>query len=289
MDFVRITRSMTRELVNRGLVNRGLMNRKVQHRQLPYPCPYFLRNSSNLSNPSTSSNSKLQQLQQLSETRKCKDAKIKQTRKTLELKKKPSFNLNRLRAMIRSHPNREIEYLRKRNVLDWCFHSSNFVQCLDKREEAEWGQSIIGYRTNQWTTRFGERCLYEMLILLGKNPQRIRERKIGENGKELVPDWEADDALYECKARMYTTTGSAGEKILGTPDKYKECYRLYNKPLKIVCMGYQEREAEVDFCRFEPKSKEGVAILEFYKTHFGIEYVKATDLLKEYYYKFDNK
>lgn len=174
------------------------------------------------------------------------------------------------------------EYLLKTGVLEWLFNEKSYINKIDKKSELDWGHSIIGYKTNQWTTKFGERCLYEILELMDLNPRRIENRMKGENGKELVPDWMADDALYECKARTYTTTGSAGEKILGTPDKYKECYRLYKKPLKIVCMGYQEKEAEDDFCRFNPKSEEGKKMLDFYKREFNIEYIKATELLKRF-------
>lgn len=220
--------------------------------------------------------------------------KIKKKRDTKNIKR----NINRylsdekqkilLIRKVRNNINKKVstgkystDFLLRENVLEWLFYKNSYLKSLDKKSELDWGHSIIGYKTNQWTTKFGEKCLYEILELLDKNPKRIDKRMKGENGKELVPDWIADDGLYECKARTYMTTGSAGEKILGTPDKYKECYRLYNKPLKIVCMGYQEKEAENDFCRFSPSSVEGKKILDFYKREFQIEYIRATDLLKE--------
>lgn len=198
--------------------------------------------------------------------------------------KRKEFLINKIRNNINKKMETgkyTTEYLLKDDVLEWIFYKKSYINNIDKKSELEWGHSIIGYKTNQWTTKFGERCLFEILELLDKNPSRINNRMKGENGKELVPDWIADDALYECKARTYTTTGSAGEKILGTPDKYKECYRLYKKPLKIVCMGYQEQEAENDFCRFSPKSEEGKKMLDFYRNELNIEYIKATELLKE--------
>lgn len=100
----------------------------------------------------------------------------------------------------------------------------------------------------------------------------------GENGKYLIPDREADDALYENKARTYCTSGTAGEKILGVPVKYCECPRLYGKRLYIVCMGYQEDEARDTFSVFNPQSKERQDFIAFYKEK-KIEYLKATDLL----------
>ena len=44
------------------------------------------------------------------------------------------------------------------------------------------------------------------------------------------------------KTHTWCTTGTAGEKILGVPFKYSELPRLYGKPLKIICVAYQERE-----------------------------------------------
>ncbi len=183
-----------------------------------------------------------------------------------------------LRNKLQSHRNL---LLNKSGCLEWCFPSSLFVKSLTSEKEKEWGKNIVGQGTNQWTTMLGEHLLRETLELLNENPRRIQAKIKGENGKTMNPDWETDMCLYECKTRTYTTTGTAGEKILGAPWKYSECFNLYKKPLKIVCIAYQEEEAEKDFCIFNPSSPIRKSILDYYYTHMGIEYVKFTDILKQ--------
>jgi len=188
---------------------------------------------------------------------------------------------------------KELEFHRKKNylpkdsmilkphVLEWCFPQSAFSQNLTVQREKEWSKTLLDYNTNQWTTKVGEQILGEILLCLGKHPRRVSSRMRGENGKQLVPDFETRDALYECKARTYTTTGTAGEKILGTPWKYSDCHKLYHKPLYIVCMAYQEKEAESDFCLFNTKSDIRKKMLDFYAKEAGIYYIRFTDLLKQ--------
>jgi hypothetical protein len=174
-----------------------------------------------------------------------------------------------------------VEFLKKRNVLEWLFADPKFVSKLKKRDEDLWGKRTIGYETNQWTTKLGESILWEILYLLGKNPTRVKVPQKGMNEKRLMPDFEGDDGMYENKARTYTTSGTAGEKILGTPLKYCEIPRLYKKPLYIVCMAYQEIEADKYFHLFDPMSEELVDILDHFSAKRQINYVKATDLLTQ--------
>lgn len=171
--------------------------------------------------------------------------------------------------------------LLKNNTLEWLFGETKYISSLTHEKEHAWGKSIIGTESNQWTTKFGEELLKEILVLLGKNPSRIKKQMKGKNGKKLNPDFETLDGLYENKARTYSTTGTAGEKILGTPVKYCECFRLYKKPLYIVCMGYQEFEADKHFHLFNPQSTELRKTLNNYKNDLKITYVRATDLVKE--------
>ena len=187
--------------------------------------------------------------------------------------------LSRLRKIIEMNGN--CTYLSKPKVLEWLFADTRFVSSLDKQKEDAWGRSLIGYHTNQWTTFLGENILKEILTLLHKDPTRVKVPLRGNNGKRLMPDFEASDGLYENKARTYSTTGTAGEKILGTPLKYCECNRLYGKPLFIVCMGFQEQEADKIFDLFTPKSRELKSLLGFYNTNLQIKYIRATDLLKQ--------
>jgi len=169
--------------------------------------------------------------------------------------------------------------LLKPGCIDWCFPDSKFVNSLSVESEKKWGISMIGYKTNQWTTKLGESLLKEALQTLGENPRRIGKRQAGENGKQLIPDWETDNGLYECKARTYTTTGTAGEKILGSPWKYSDCRDLYKKPLYIVCMAYQQQEADGDFKLFGSQSLIRQRLLDYYQREAGIQYIRFTDLL----------
>ena len=54
------------------------------------------------------------------------------------------------------------------------------------------------------------------------------------------PDIETDDFVYEVKGQRYFMGGTASEKVLGVPYKYADIPEIYGKPLKIVCVAYQE-------------------------------------------------
>lgn len=173
----------------------------------------------------------------------------------------------------------KVKYLHKEGVLEWLYNEPTFIKGLTQESEKAWGTSIIGYKTGQWTTELGENILNDILTISGKNPHKIKTHQRAANKKRLDPDREADDGLYECKARNYKTTGTAGEKILGCPIKYCEVPRLYGKPLFIVCLGFQEVEAENDFQLFEPRSAELRMQVAFWKDMFNISFLKATDML----------
>lgn len=143
--------------------------------------------------------------------------------------------------------------------------------------EKEWGNQMIGQENNgQWTTNLGEHYIYQILKELGKNPRRPEIKE------HYRPDIETDDAIYEIKTRNYTTSGTAGEKVYGVPYKYAEVPNLYNKPLKIVCVGYQERELTTGHTPiFGNVRNVHEKMLEFYKNELNIEFVRASDLIKE--------
>tara|TARA_B100001093_G_scaffold185108_3_gene177916 strand:+ start:14413 stop:15066 length:654 start_codon:yes stop_codon:yes gene_type:complete len=143
--------------------------------------------------------------------------------------------------------------------------------------EKEWGNKMIEQKNNgQWTTNLGEHYIYQILKELGKNPRRP------ETKGHYRPDIETDDVIYEIKTRNYTTPGTAGEKVYGVPLKYAEVPSLYNKPLKIVCVGYQERELTEGytpiFGNIRSIHKE---ILEYFQNKHNIEFIKASDLIKQ--------
>ena len=145
-----------------------------------------------------------------------------------------------------------------------------------KQEERKWGNDMINaINNNNWTTRLGEGIVYELLSRLGKNPRYCIQRR------RFKPDWETDDYIIEVKTSNWTVTGTAGEKVLGAPYKYSEILELYGKPLKIICVAYQEWELTHGPTRvFGDVSGIKKEALEFWKNK-GIEYVKFSDLIAE--------
>ena len=132
------------------------------------------------------------------------------------------------------------EHLKRCNqILEWTEHNLFTDKKISNNLEKIWGNKMIGgKRTNQWTTKLGEYIVKRTLKLKGKNVWRPKSI----NG--CRPDWETDDYIYEVKTRNWTTSGTAGEKVLGVPYKYSDVPRIYGKPLKIVCVAYQENEME---------------------------------------------
>ena len=143
-------------------------------------------------------------------------------------------------------------------------------------EEKNWGNTMIGQESNgNWTTRVGEDLVHDTLLRMGKNPRR--PARIG--GYE--PDWETDDAIYEVKTRNWTTSGTAGEKVLGVMFKYSDIPELYGKPLRIVCVAYQEWELTHGTTRiFGDVSKNKRKMLDL-AAGMNIEYVKYSDLVSK--------
>ena len=143
-------------------------------------------------------------------------------------------------------------------------------------QEKEWGNRMIGQSNNgNWTTVLGEHMVRDILALRGENPRRP-EHKGG-----YSPDWETDDYIYEVKTRNWTTSGTAGEKVLGTMYKYSDIPVLYGKPLKIVCIAYQEHELTNGPTRiFGELSENKQKFIDLAKS-MNIEYMKFSDLVKD--------
>ena len=131
-------------------------------------------------------------------------------------------------------------------VIDWALNPykngipTEKISKIDRKKandnEKEWGNSMIGDSGNgNWTTKLGEKAVGEILRLKGETPKRI-SKACKKDCYE--PDWETEEGVYEVKTRNWTTQGTAGEKVLGTPYKYANIPKLYGKPLKIVCIAY---------------------------------------------------
>jgi hypothetical protein len=139
--------------------------------------------------------------------------------------------------------------------------------------EKEWGNSMIGQKSNgNWTTLLGEGIVHDVLVMKGENPRKPKTK----NG--LSPDWETDDYIYEVKTRNWTTSGTAGEKVLAVPYKYSDVPELYGKPLRIICVGYQEWELTNGTTKlFGNVSESKKRLLDVYK-EMNITYMKFSDL-----------
>lgn len=155
-----------------------------------------------------------------------------------------------------------------------------------RNQERAWGNLMrtylvkTGQETNQWTTVVGEYLVREVLERLGKHPVR----PVVKNGYQ--PDWETEDAIWEVKTRTWSTPGSAGEKILGTAYKYAPAVRLFNKPLRIVCIGYQEYEAD-KWSLFSPVHTEHLMIRQMWRA-LKIDYMRFSDLIAPLLYDSNN-
>ena len=151
-----------------------------------------------------------------------------------------------------------------------------------KKLEDVWGQTALKTRRpdlkldGQWTNKFGEHIVEELYALQGETVTKPLKKV------NYQPDSEISGAILEAKAQTFYTSGTAGEKILGTPFKYAEIPSLYKKRLIIVCMGGAEQ-----LCREQYGNLVGVKcspekkiFIDFYKSQ-GIEYIGATDILRD--------
>ena len=179
------------------------------------------------------------------------------------------------------------DYTRYKQVVKWAIVPNVENNILTKKVskkarkdanelEKNWGNKMIGQTNNgQWTTNLGEGIVKEVYERKG---QKIwRPKKIG----NYKPDWETEDEIIEVKTRNWTTPGTIGEKVFGTPYKYSDIPRLTKKPLKIVCIAYQEYELTHGNIKIfsDDISKEKKGYLQFVKS-LGIEYVPFSKLLE---------
>ena len=173
-----------------------------------------------------------------------------------------------------------MNYLKDEDVLRWLRQNPfRHITSQKIRKEAEdsWGKKVSGKKSVQWTTELSQDILKEYLTYKGFDVYKKKYKS--KDGKTLDPDFETEDCIYECKCRTWNTSGTAGEKILGTPFKYCELPEISGKRLNIVLMGYQEEEAN-KFGIFGSKSKEKNEMVEYWKTK-NIYFVKFTTLLED--------
>ena len=145
------------------------------------------------------------------------------------------------------------------------------------KKEKEWGNKLINMTNNgNWTTRVGEGIVHDILINKNENPRRPTQLCC------YNPDWQTDKCIYEVKTSNWTVPGTAGEKVLGTMYKYSDIPILYEKPLKIVCVAYQEYELSNGTTRiFGEISENKQKFIDLAKS-MNIEYIKFSDLVKDF-------
>lgn len=187
--------------------------------------------------------------------------------------------------------------LENKKIIRWCYEPLTECSLVNSsgeeklkpfaKIERDWANEVLGRKElKQWTTTLGQGVVEEALVKLGrKNVHKTKNRKSSVRNKGYSPDLECDEFVYEVKARSWTTPGTAGEKILGTPLKYGEVPRLYHKPLQIVLVAYQEYEARHgwgfgDLLDPENQTPELTESLAFFRNQH-IEYVALTHILTE--------
>lgn len=185
--------------------------------------------------------------------------------------------------------------LDRKDVVKWCFVGITETTLADtqnsevlkpfQKEERDWANAILGGSGSQWTTKLCQDLVAEALTRFGRhNVRKPAQQSSTVRDKRYDPDLECDEYVYEVKGRNWTTTGTAGEKILGVPLKYGEVPRVYDKPLQIILVGYQEYEAREGFAFGDlldssDQTEELRNSLAFHKEH-DIEYVGFTDILQ---------
>lgn len=169
--------------------------------------------------------------------------------------------------------------LQDQEIINWITNK------IVPQNEKEWGNNKIKQyfshkkNTPQWTTKLGEGIVKSILEQKGMKVKR--PTKVTINGIGYQVDWETPKALWEVKTRNYTTPGTAGEKIFGTPWKYASLPKIFNKPLFIVLVAYQEKEAIEKFKIFDsPLPPERQMFIQMMK-NLNIHFIKASDLLLE--------
>lgn len=188
----------------------------------------------------------------------------------------------KIKELLKNNNNNKIILLRNDNVLNWIFGNLNFLtentlKSNYKFKEDEWGRTVLKTKRpdlkldKQWTNKFGEHIIEELYMLLNIHITKAKKKK------NFLPDFESEEFIIEVKTHTYFTTGTASEKIIGCPFKYADIPLLYNKPLKIICIGGAEKallEFDIINCSSETKKR----FLQIYKDN-GIEFMSFRYLI----------
>lgn len=167
--------------------------------------------------------------------------------------------------------------LRNKDIIQWCFENP----FNNKEDEQNWGNAMIKKYCNssknicQWTTKLGECIVKEFFKTIGNNIDTVYI-------KNFRPDFQTNTDIIEVKTRSWNISGTAGEKVLGVSKKYWEIPVLTNKPLKIICVAYQDYECDIKFNLFNPiKNTQLEKIIDYEKNILNIHYISFSQLLKD--------
>lgn len=193
--------------------------------------------------------------------------------------------------------NNQYLYLKNRTIFDYFLGNINFIDLsAEKKFGSKLYQELYKQKspTSNWSTKISEGFCKELLCY-------IFETKISacKNDKELhirldlqsqSPDFKN---FFEIKSRTFKTTGTAGEKILGTPKKYSKVFLKYKIPLYIILLGYQENEAieKFDLFNLNPQNElhqNDIKLMDLYHNDLHINYLRGSDLIKLAFIKFKN-
>jgi hypothetical protein len=200
--------------------------------------------------------------------------------------------MEQIHLHILQNKDERIVLLRIREVIMWLFGDLSYLPQIEKVNKTKdavqykiledvWGQTTLKLRRpdlkldKQWTNKFGEHICEEICMLMGKSfrkPAGIEHHNL---------DVETDDTMFEVKTQTFHTSGTAGEKILGTHFKYADVPVLVGKKLAILCLGGAEKVCREQYGNLPGKkcSPRKQILLDMYKS-LQIEYIGATDLLK---------
>lgn len=150
-------------------------------------------------------------------------------------------------------------------------------------DENAWGRRMARRPTSMWSGALGETAVLRALVALGLDVATPAPVACG--GHMLKPDlaFVADGRLVyvEVKTQTYLTSGTAGEKILGTHVKYAPLLDAGAR-LVVVCLAGAEREAdkyELFSTEARPAKSPARAAMMRAVADLGVAYVRGTDLV----------
>lgn len=161
------------------------------------------------------------------------------------------------------------------DVLRWVWGDLSYLPAYTRECENEWGLkyaelvcSTSNMKRKQWTHKFGELIGEDLMRLHG---EYLTRRQV--HVDNLRVDFETTNYVIEVKTGTYRTSGTAHEKILGTPLKYAHVPKKTHKKLYILCIAGAERYMR----KFHFMDEQRV-LVNVYKA-LNIEFKYATDIL----------